>query len=147
MSDVPTIEEELERKALETLRETLQSFQRGTRSRESASAALQALWGAVAGLVSRDLMASIGDSRDHIDAQPADPPRMLLYPHGDAMLALTAPEPAFPHVWLVKPGKLSRLNLPDETLDELQLRFRAAARNCEAKLGPQIDISTEEDDT
>lgn len=63
MSDVPTLKEEIERKALETL-ETIYLDREGGRITEAQYAyALTVLWGAVAGLASRDftVMMEIAD--------------------------------------------------------------------------------------
>ena len=71
MSDAPTVAEELERKVTETLTDALKELSLGRISPEEANASVGALWGAASGLVSRELMSLIADSRDAILARSA----------------------------------------------------------------------------
>lgn len=53
-SDLPTLQEELDRKAIETLEWLLVRMINGNMSRAAAEAALDALWGIASGLVRQD---------------------------------------------------------------------------------------------
>lgn len=77
MKDVPTTEEELERKATETLVETLDALNRGIMSPDCGRASLRALWGAVSGLVSKELMDSISDAIDAVELIEMPPRRRV----------------------------------------------------------------------
>lgn len=91
MSDAPSIEEELERKASETLAQALQQLSRGIMSKEACRATLQALWDATSGLVSRELMDLMAESIDAIE-QASDTPRRKVLAKGDRAVIVDMPE-------------------------------------------------------
>ena len=91
MSDLPSIEEELERKASETLAETLRELSQGKTSPEAAEASLRALWGATSGLIPHELMDLIAESIDAI-GDKAPPPRTRVLVKGARTVIVTLPE-------------------------------------------------------
>lgn len=91
MSDAPSIEEELERKTSETLASALQGLSRGVMSKEACKAALQALWDATSGLVSRELMDLIAESIDAIETT-RDAPRRVVLAKADKAAIIDLPE-------------------------------------------------------
>jgi len=89
---LPTVTEELERKVMETLMEWVNKANSGQASREAAKAALQALWGASAGLVSKELMETIADATDAIEIEADQHPRCVVVGKGGVLAILSVPE-------------------------------------------------------
>lgn len=122
MSDAPTLLEELERKATETLAGALRSLSLGHTTPEATSASLGALWGAVSGLVSEELNAMIADARDAVDEEDLSPPRCHVLAKGSSIALLTLPETRLLtcEVITITSGRIKRIFAPeDNTLDEL----------------------------
>jgi len=118
MSDLPTIEEELERKATETLAGVLQRLSSGETSAEVVRASLQALWDAVSGLVSKELMDMIAESRDAIRFK-VDTPRRTLLEKGAVLAVIDLPEfdRISASIYFAGKGKLRAESLIDGSLD------------------------------
>lgn len=133
MGDVPTIEEELERKVSETLGEALRQLQTGETSREGARASLDALWGATAGLVSKEMMEIIADAKDAVDMEEVVP-RRRLFQRGASFIVLDLPEQSRMTVsafMTLASGKTitRRFGEEDDTLRELKGKAVKAANS------------------
>jgi hypothetical protein len=69
MQEPPTIAEELDRKALETLETTMHGLAVNKISLPQAHAAITTLWGTVAGLIPKDTMNLVAQAQTHIEQQ------------------------------------------------------------------------------
>ena len=132
MSDVPTIEEELERKVSETLADALHQLQRGETTPEAAKATLNALWGATAGLVSKEMMEIIAESIDAVDLEESAP-RRRVFRKGQTVVILDLPELARMQVNVIMPGSSGKqvrsLGNDDDTLRDLVKKARKAVNS------------------
>lgn len=130
MSDAPDIKDELERKASETLARALSQLSRGELSSGAARAALTALWDAVSGLVSRELMDLIAESLDAIDTVP-DTPRCRVLGMGSNVAVVELPEPGLVRVRAMMIGdgvKSAKTIVADDTDTTLVEAASAASR-------------------
>lgn len=78
MAEIPSIEEELERKANETLMQVLTAFDAGEIDAEIVVAIIATIWDVTAGLISRELMDMLADTRDAMAEERVDPRRRVL---------------------------------------------------------------------
>ncbi|MDX5412832.1 MAG: hypothetical protein LPK02_07270 [Rhodobacterales bacterium] len=114
MSDFPDFKEELERKASETLAEALQQLSEGETTPETAVAVLRALWGATAGLVSKELMELIAESIDAIEVDPK--PRCRFFVKGSDLVTLQVPNAQVIETHLVQGARSKTMKITDDSM-------------------------------
>lgn len=132
MSDTPTVEEELERKATDTLSQALKKLSAGQSTVETTEATLRALWDTVSGLVSKELMEMIADGID-ATASIYRTPRKRIFIDGPMTAIITLPETSDckPEILMLGNGgyKRKRVSMDDLTLSELVDKTHKVATN------------------
>lgn len=100
MTDI-SVHSEIERKSQETLVEWLESYSAGRHTLEETKAALAALWGAVAGLISKELQDSISDAREMLDDEDSTP-AFSVFERGSILFVISNPTKSNPSLTIIK---------------------------------------------